>query len=83
MRAMPWNAPTPGGADVYPRNHPERADLIDGSIGELSTFHEGVAPETAVLPDGRTDRLIAVTSPEPFDAVELAVGTMFGDDPPE
>lgn len=22
-------------ADVYPRHHPERADLIDGSIGEL------------------------------------------------
>ena len=22
--------------DVYPRNHPDRADLIDGSIGELS-----------------------------------------------
>lgn len=27
-------------ADVYPRNHPERADLIDGSIGEDSRFHE-------------------------------------------
>ena len=26
--------------DVYPRNHPERADLIEGSIGELSPFHE-------------------------------------------
>lgn len=22
-------------ADVYPRNHPERADLVEGSIGEL------------------------------------------------
>ena len=27
-------------ADVYPRDHPERADLIDGAIGELSPFHE-------------------------------------------
>ena len=26
-------------ADVYPLNYPERADLIDGSIGELSPFH--------------------------------------------
>lgn len=26
-------------ADVYPRNHPERWDLIDGSIGEGSHFH--------------------------------------------
>ncbi len=44
-------------ADVYPRSHPERADLIDGSIGEGSRFHEsygyyaqGVAVDTAVLP---------------------------------
>jgi hypothetical protein len=27
-------------ADLYPKNHPERADLIDGSIGEGSPFHE-------------------------------------------
>lgn len=27
-------------ADVYPRNHPERAELIEGSIGELSPFHQ-------------------------------------------
>ena len=26
--------------DLYPRHHPERADLIEGSIGELSPFHE-------------------------------------------
>jgi hypothetical protein len=26
-------------ADVYPKNHPERWELIDGSIGELSPFH--------------------------------------------
>ena len=54
-------------ADVYPRNHPERAELIEGSIGELSMFHEtfgyyadGVAPETATLPEGWNDRLIAI-----------------------
>ncbi len=29
-------------ADVYPKNHPERSDLIDGSIGELSPFHSGL-----------------------------------------
>jgi hypothetical protein len=27
-------------ADVYPKHHPERADLIDGSIGEGSVFHD-------------------------------------------
>jgi hypothetical protein len=54
-------------ADVFPRNHPERADLIDGSIGELSPFHatyghyaHGVDETTAVLPDGWRDRLVAV-----------------------
>jgi hypothetical protein len=26
-------------ADVYPRNHPERADDIDFAIGELASFH--------------------------------------------
>ncbi len=57
-------------ADVYPRNHPDRADLIDGSIGELSPFHEtfgyyaqGVGPGTAVLPAGWEDRLVPVESP--------------------
>lgn len=57
-------------ADVYPKNHPEQADLIDGSIGELSPFHstfgyyaQGVAPETAILPVGWETRLIPVSSP--------------------
>ena len=52
-------------ADLYPRNRPERADLIDGSIGELSPFHEtygyyaqGVGPGTAVLPAGWEERLV-------------------------
>lgn len=53
--------------DTYPLEHPERADLIDGSIGELSPFHEqfgyyahGVGPETAVLPAGWLDRVVRV-----------------------
>lgn len=52
-------------ADLYPRDHPERADLIDGAIGELSPFHEthgyyahGVGPETATLPAGWEARLV-------------------------
>lgn len=54
-------------ADMYPLENPAGADLIDGSIGELSPFHEqfgyyahGVGPETAVLPSGWRDRLVAV-----------------------
>jgi len=54
-------------ADVYPKNHPERADLIDGSIGEGSPFHDtfgcyaqGVGEATATLPAGWKERLLAV-----------------------
>ncbi len=54
-------------ADLYPRNRPERSDLVDGSIGEGSPFHEtfgyyaqGVEPGTAVLPPGWEDRLVPV-----------------------
>jgi hypothetical protein len=57
-------------ADVYPRTHPERSDLIDGSIGEGSPFDReygyyahGVGPETAVLPVGWQERLVAVSGP--------------------
>ena len=51
-------------ADLYPLHAPEKADLIDGAIGEGSPFEEefgyyahGVGPETAVLPEGWKDRL--------------------------
>jgi hypothetical protein len=54
-------------ADLFPLNHPERADLIEGSIGELSPFHEtfgyyaeAVGEETARLPQGWKERLIVV-----------------------
>ena len=57
-------------ADVYPKHFPERADLVDAAIGELSMFHEtfgyyadGVGPDTAVLPSGWEDRLIAIRGP--------------------
>lgn len=54
-------------ADLVPLQHPERWDLIDGSIGEGSPFHEtfgyyaqGVGTETAVLPQGWRERLIPI-----------------------
>lgn len=53
--------------DLYPKNKPELADLVDGSIGEGSYFHEqfgyyaqGVGPNTAVLPAGWADRLARI-----------------------
>ena len=52
-------------ADVYPLNAPEKADMIDGCIGELSPFHEtfgyyahGVGPESAILPAEWKSRLV-------------------------
>lgn len=54
-------------ADVYPRNKPDRSDLIDGSIGEGSPFHDtfgyyaqGVGVVTAILPVGWETRLCAI-----------------------
>lgn len=56
-------------ADLYPRNKPEMADVVDGSIGEGSPFHttfgyyaQGVAAETAMLPRGWQGRLQIVRS---------------------
>lgn len=54
-------------ADVFTFRSPDDADLIDGSIGEGSPFHQtfgyyahGVAEETAILPAGWKGRLIPV-----------------------
>jgi hypothetical protein len=54
-------------ADLFPLHHPDRAEVIDGTIGELSPFHQmfgyyahGVAEETARLPEGWKGRLVVV-----------------------
>ena len=57
-------------ADVFPKNKPHMSDTIDGSIGELSPFHDafgyyahGVSKETASnLPVGWDKRLIPIRS---------------------
>ena len=56
-------------ADVYPKNKPEKADKVDGAIGEGSSFHElngyyaqGVGERTAVLPEDWDSRLIVLTN---------------------
>ncbi len=66
-----WSASPPNSllvsleVDLYPKDSPELANLIDGSIGELSPFHDtfgyyahGVGPETAILAEGWQDRLV-------------------------
>lgn len=54
-------------ADVYPRQRPDLADLIDGAMGEGSPFHDcfgycaqGVGPQTAVLPVDWEVRLVRI-----------------------
>ena len=54
-------------ADVFTLRDPADSDLIDGSIGEGSPFHQtfgyyahGVSVETAILPPGWQERLIRV-----------------------
>lgn len=54
-------------ADVFTLRDPKDADLIDGSIGEGSPFHEtfgyyaqGVWLDTAVLPEGWMERCVEV-----------------------
>ena len=54
-------------ADIFSLRDPADSDLIDGSIGEGSPFHQtfgyydhGVSAETAILPDGWRDRLVPV-----------------------
>jgi hypothetical protein len=54
-------------ADLFPLHHPERTDVIEGTIGELSPFHEtfgyyahGVGEETAHLPEGWKERLVVI-----------------------
>lgn len=54
-------------ADVYARSHPERTDLIDGTLGEGSMFRDtfgyyahGVGEETATAPAGWQERLVPI-----------------------
>ena len=56
-------------ADIIPIEHPEKWDLLDGSLGEGSPFHEafgyyadGVEEKTARLPKGWKQRLIPINN---------------------
>lgn len=67
-------------ADLYPLDDPTKADLIDGSIGELSPFHEqfgyyahGVGVATAVLPSRWQDRLISIQNENTHGVVGLCL----------
>lgn len=54
-------------ADIAPKNKPDRADAVDGALGELSAFHEthgfyvhGLSIAAATLPQGWESRAIVV-----------------------
>ncbi len=56
--------------DLYPLTQPERADEIDGALGDGSRFHEtyeyyahGVGPETAIAPAGWQGRTLRLELP--------------------
>ncbi|RJQ51527.1 MAG: hypothetical protein C4530_19975 [Desulfobacteraceae bacterium] len=56
--------------DIQPKNCPERTDVIDGALGELSQFHQahgfyvhGIAIESATFPHGWEKRTIHVSDP--------------------
>jgi hypothetical protein len=67
-------------ADVFPLHDPQLSDLIDGSIGEGSPFHEmfgyyaqGVDDKTATLPSGWRDRLIRINNPNTVGVTGLCL----------
>lgn len=70
-------------ADIYPAKAPEKADLIDGSLGDGSQFHQtfgyyahGIGPETAKAPAGWENRLIEV-SVEPRSGSKVVATALF------
>ncbi|MGH2838606.1 MAG: DUF6036 family nucleotidyltransferase [Thermoleophilaceae bacterium] len=66
-------------ADLFPRNNPEKAEKVDGALGDGSQFHaefgyyaHGVGPETAKLPGGWEERLVELVVPRgPADAGDV------------
>lgn len=66
--------------DAFPADAPEKSDIIDGCIGELSPFHDtygyyahGVTPDTAELPKNWRDRLVRLESPATYGSVGLCL----------
>jgi hypothetical protein len=63
-------------ADVFPKDDPQRSNVIDGAMGEMSLFHatfgyyaHGVDDRTALLPNGWQSRLIKIENANTGGAV--------------
>jgi len=66
--------------DVIAMDAPERTDLVDGAIGELSPFHQtfgyyahGVSLRTATLARGWRERLVRVCNENTRGAIALCI----------
>lgn len=79
---LPTEATTSIEADLAFFDDPddEKADRVDGAIGELSQFHEtygyyaqGVSVSTATLPAGWRDRLVPLATPNTAPARGLCL----------
>ncbi len=78
-------------ADIYPLASPERADEIDGALGDGSQFHRtfgyyahAVGPETAKAPKGWEQRLVRLdVAPRPGSRTMSAALTAGLVDPDE
>ena len=64
--------------DVYPKNNPDKLNEIDGSLGELSLFHEthgfyvhGISLETVKLPKDWQKRVVKIKH-------EVSIGVNIG-----
>lgn len=67
-------------ADLLPIDCPENWELVTGSLGELSPFHntfgyfgDGVSLNTATLPSGWQERLIPIDNPNTNGYVGLCL----------
>lgn len=74
LRSVEVDVAVEGDADGH------KADLVDGSIGEASMFHEtfgyyaqGVVESTAVLPEGWRERLLRFETPATNGVVALCL----------
>lgn len=66
--------------DVTPKHHPERADAIDGALGELSRFHQtfgfyvhGISLDAVTLPEGWRDRAVRVQNDNTYGFTGLCL----------
>ena len=63
----PGNSPSPSKPTLYPKDDPDKAEILTATIGEESHFHEafgiyadGVSETTSILPDGWRERLVKI-----------------------